>query len=55
MEAIITGSEDEEQVAVRMAYFLDDMLNVCSDRMALLVNTGGGKFYVFNFIGFLWV
>ena len=43
MEAIITGAEDEDQVAVRMAYFLDDMLNVCSDRMALLVNTGGGK------------
>ena len=43
MEAIITGSEDEDEVAVRMAYFLDDMLNVCSDRMALLVNVGGGK------------
>ena len=45
MEAIITGAESEEEVAVRMAFFLDDMLNVCSDRMALLVNIGGGKFF----------
>ena len=50
VEAIITGSENEDEVAVRMAYFLDDMLNVCSDRMALLVNTGGGKLKMFMWV-----
>ena len=47
VDAIITGSEDEDQVAVRMAFFLDDMFNICSDRMALLVNYAGGElFYI---------
>ena len=43
VKAIITGAEDEEEVAVRMAFFLDDMFNICSDRLAVLVNSGGGK------------
>ena len=51
VDAIITGAEGEDEVAVRMAYFLDDMFNVCSDRLAVLVNSGGGKFIIMFWVG----